>query len=421
MSFTVTMPKLSPTMEEGTIVKWNYKEGDKVEAGSVLLEITTDKATVEHNALDAGYLRKILVEEGKSAKVNQPIAVFTESENEPIEEEQKAPQKEEKQQVEEKPVAKEEKQESVSVSQPSFIPYPPLEEYDFTFSNHVDRIKATPLAKKIAEEKGLDLSSVKGTGPNNRITSKDLDLAKSKSAAFSKKKIPTTMPGSYEEEPISNIRKVIGTRLQRSKSFIPHYYIRQEVCVDALVKIREELKEVGVYLTYNDFILKACALSLREHPNINTGFNSQTQSIVHFKTIDICVAVTIEGGLITPIVRCADYKSLEEISFEVKALAKKAKEQKLKPEEFQGGSFTISNLGMFAIDDFIAVINPPQSAILAVGGIVKKPAVREDQIVVSNRLTLTLSLDHRVIDGAQGAQFIKSVQKFLERPSSLLL
>jgi len=429
MPFTITMPKLSPTMEEGTIAKWHFKEGDKVESGDVLIEVTTDKATVEHTAIDGGYLRKILIQDGEDAKVNQDIAIFSESLDESIEEYAASKQPPLKKTEEEKPVEEklnEEKvkePEQVSMKQPSFVPFPPLENYVFKFpyEDIQDRVKSSPLARKIAEEKGLDLTSVKGTGPNGRVMERDLSLAQPLGKISMKKKIPKGIPGSYEEEPLTPMRKAIGKRLQESKSFIPHFYITQEVNVDSLVMTRNQLKDLNIKVTFNDFVLRACALALMDHPGINSGFNSESQSVVYFKTIDIALAVTVEGGLITPIVRHANFKSLNEVSAEVKALAQKAKEMKLQPEEYQGGSFTISNLGMFGITDFIAVINPPQSSILAVGGIQEKPVIREGKVTVGKTMSITLSADHRVVDGSDGAKFIKDVQKFLENPAALLL
>jgi len=428
MPFTITMPKLSPTMEEGTIAKWHFKEGDKVESGDVLIEVTTDKATVEHTAIDGGFLRKILVKEGEDAKVNQDIAIFSESLDESIEEYEapKQPSLEEakaEKSVEEEAKEKPKKSEQVSIKQPSFVPFPPLKDYVFKFPQEglQERVKASPLARKIAEEKGLDLTTVKGTGPNGRVMERDLNLAQPLGKISRNKKIPTDIPGSYEEEPLTPMRKAIGKRLQESKSFIPHFYITQEVDADALVMMRSQLKDLNVKLTFNDFVVRACALALMDHPGINSGFNSESQSVVYFKTIDIAVAVTVEGGLITPIVRHANFKSLNEISVEVKALAQKAKNMKLQPEEYQGGSFTISNLGMFGITDFVAVINPPQSAILAVGGIQEKPVIKEGKVVVGKTMSITLSADHRVVDGSDGAKFIKDVQKLLESPAALLL
>jgi len=428
MPFTIKMPKLSPTMESGTIAKWLFKEGDEVKSGDVLIEVTTDKATVEHTVIDGGYLRKILVKEGEDAKVNQDIAILSETLDESIEEYEtpkKAPSEEPKEAKtkEEKPAEEEAKEkEQVSIKQPSFVPFPPLEDYVFKFPHEdiQDRVKASPLARKIAEEKRLDLTTVKGTGPNGRVMERDLSLAQPLGIS-TKRKIPTDVPGSYEEMPLTPMRKAIGKRLQESKSFIPHFYVTQEVDVDALVTVRNQLKDLNIKVTFNDFVLRACALALIDHPGINSGFNSESQSVVYFKTIDIAVAVTVDGGLITPIVRHANFKSLSELSVEVKALALKAKEMKLQPEEYQGGSFTISNLGMFGITDFIAVINPPQSSILAVGGIQEKPVVKDGKVTVGKTMSITLSADHRVVDGSDGAKFIKDVQKYLENPASLLL
>ena len=425
MPFTVTMPKLSPTMEEGTIAKWHKKVGDKVEAGEVLVEVATDKATVEYNALDEGYLRQILISEGGSAKVNQPIAIFTAKLEESIESYKPegisvpAPEK--------KPVGVPAPTPTIkptgvpTMQQPAFVPEPPLETYEFKFPTGTakKRIVASPLAKKLAEEKGLDIASVKGSGPNGRVTSRDLDLAQP--VSFSKRETPQIAPGTFEEVPLSPMRKVIGTRLQQSKSFIPHFYIRQEIDAEPLYLAREQLKNAGLKVTINDFVIRACALALREHPQVNSGFNSVNQSIILFKTVDISIAVSLEAGLITPIIRHADFKNIGEISAEIKELATRAKLGKLQPEEYKGGSFTISNLGMFGVSDFVAVINPPQSAILAVAGIEDCVRIKNGQAVPGKKMNLTLAADHRVVDGTDGAKFIKTVQKYPENPAALLV
>ncbi len=426
------MPKLSPTMDEGTIAKWHKKEGDKVNSGELLVEVATDKATVEHNALDEGYLRKILIPNGGHAIVNQPIAIFTEKANESIEgykPEGDMPNAEVKTQnakVDNQPSAPAPAKAAVTsaMQQPAFAPEPPLDKYEFGFPTGTisGRTPASPLAKKIAKEKGLDLTTVKGSGPGGRVTSKDLDLAQpDQTVAFGKREMPTDAPGSYEEVALTPMRKVIANRLQQAKSFIPHIYVRQEIDVDALAAAREQLKSGNVKVTFNDFVIRACALALREHPLANSGFDSTNQSIILFKTVDISVAVTVEGGLITPIVRHADFKNLGEISLEVKELATRAKAGKLKPEEYKGGSFTISNMGMFGVSDFAAIINPPQAAILAVGGIEERPCVKNGQVVVGKRMNVILSADHRVLDGAEAAKFIKTIQKYLENPSLLLI
>lgn len=427
MPFTVTMPKLSPTMEEGTIAKWHKKEGEKVLAGELLVEVATDKATVEYNALDEGYLRKILIPDGGHAIVNQPIAIFTEKANESLagyQPEGVSPVMAPKEREIQPQTTAAPKTAPAPAQQPSFTPEPPLEKYEFEFPAGAPskRTAASPLAKKLAKEKGLDLSTVKGTGPGGRVTSRDLDLAQPDQAVtFSRREKPQIAPGTFEEQPLTPMRKVIAQRLQQAKTYIPHIYLRQEIDAEPLVIAREQLKSGEVKVTFNDFIIRACALALREHPQANSGFNSANQSIILFKTIDISIAVTVEGGLITPIIRHADYKNLGEISLEIKELAARARAGKLKPEEYKGGSFTVSNMGMFGVSDFAAIINPPQAAILAVGGIEECPCVKNGAVVVGKRMNLVLSADHRVLDGAEAAQFLKSIQKYLENPSLLLV
>lgn len=433
MPFTFTMPKLSPTMEEGTITKWRKKVGDLVKAGDVVIEVATDKATVEHSALDEGYLRKILVNEGQDALVNQAIAIFTEKADESIEgyvpeglapaaAPVAAPEKETE--AEAPKTAPTTKPVAGAMQQPAFVPEPPLTHYEFPFPSGEapERIAASPLARKLAKEEGIDLSTVKGSGPHGRIVSEDLKLGKpSAKMSFGRHDAPDIAPGTYEEEPLTPVRKLIGHRLQEAKTFIPHFYVTQEVNCESLIRTREELKSIGISVTFNDFIVRACALALREHPQVNSGYNSVNSSIIRFKTIDISVAVSVPAGLITPIVRHADYKNLSQISAEVKDLATRAKDGKLAREEYFGGSFTISNLGMFGISEFVAIINPPQAAILSIGGIETKPVVKDNQIVIGKTMRLTLSADHRVFDGAEGAKFIKTVQKYLEASSILVI
>ena len=436
MPTTLTMPKLSPTMEEGTIVKWHKKEGDSVKAGDVLFEVATDKATVEHAALDDGFIRKILATEGSEAKVNAPVAIFTETADESIEGYQpegvaKEPPKEGKP-AEEAPA--EEKKEAAPTAagapkEPGFAPEPPLENYKYEFATSPqEKAFASPLAKKIAKEQGLDLSSVKGSGPGGRIMKQDLDLAQGGApVTFGSQKAPELAPGSFTSEKLTPMRKAIGQRLQASKTFIPHFYVTQEIDARAMIAVREQLKAMDLKVTFNDFVIRAAALALRDHPVVNSGFNSVDQTMIRFQTIDISVAVTVDEGLITPIIHHADYKNLGQISAQVKSLASLAKDGKLQPEQYRGGSFTVSNLGMFGINSFTAVINPPQAAILAVGGIIDKPVVdraegsEEYCVVPGKMMELVLSCDHRVVDGVDGAKFIKTVQKYLENPAILLL
>ena len=430
MPFVVTMPKLSPTMEEGTIAKWHKKVGEKVEANELLVEIATDKATIEYNALDEGYLRKIIIPNGGSVAINQPIAIFSKDLDENIEDfqfkgdsvktEEKTPlvEKPEKEMAKEKPVQK------AVRAEPAFAPAPPLKDVPFPFPAGTprDRIAASPLARKLAQEKGLDLSSVKGSGPSGRVVSRDLELAQpAQPVTFGRRELPDVPAGSYEEVPLTPIRKVIGQRLQESKSFIPHFYVRQEIDAQPLVELYEQLKQCNVKVTYNDFVIRASALALCDHPAVNSGFNSVNQSIILFKTVDISVAVSVDGGLITPIIRYADYKNLGEIGVEVKELAKRAKLGKLEPHEYQGGSFTISNLGMFGISEFMGILNPPQAALLAVAGIEECVRIKNGVPVAGKKMNLTLSADHRVIDGVEGARFLKTLQHYLEHPAILLI
>lgn len=431
MPFTLTMPKLSPTMEEGSIVKWHKKQGDFVQAGELLIEVATDKATIEFDALDEGYLRKILIQEGDDALVSQDIAIFSEDAKEDIEGylREKAKQKQEKAHVEEavpesvSPSKKEAPSIASPMSSVTFKPEQPLTQEAFPYlKSSKGRQSISPLAKKLADEQNLDLSSLKGSGPGGRIVQRDLEKAQKRSfVTFGSLQEPKDPPGAYQEEKLTPMRRVIGERLQAAKTFIPHYYVGMDMDVDALDVLRKDLKEVGVKVSFNDFVLRALALSLREHPEINSGFNSENNTVIRFKTVDISVAVSMENGLITPIVRHADYKNLGQISQEVKTLAKKAREGKLQDWEYKGGSCTLSNLGMFGVSDFKAVLNPPQAAILAVSGVQNVPVVKEGQLRPGKIMRCTLSCDHRVIDGSQAAVFLNTLKNLLEKPAILCL
>lgn len=429
MPFTLTMPKLSPTMEGGTIVKWHKKEGDEVKSGELLFEVATDKATVEYEALDGGFLRKVLVPEGGEALVNQAVAIFTAAKDESIEGYQPEGMKEaaaEAHAEEGKEKPKEgaaPKPATTGMAQVNFPIEPPLEDYSFEFDTEMkERLAASPLAKKLAKEKGIDITSVKGSGPDGRVMSRDLDLGQPAAAAtFGVGQKPTEKPGSYVAIPLTPMRKAISEKLQASKTFVPHFYVQQDIDVEPMITLRQQLKEGGIKVTFNDFVMRATALALREHPHVNSGFDSANKQIVQFKTIDISVAVSIPDGLITPIIRHVDYKNLGQISAEVKHLATLAKEGKLQPEQYRGGSFTVSNLGMYGIHDFQAIINPPQAGILAVGGMRDCPVVKDGAVVPGKRMMVSLSVDHRVIDGAAAAQFIRTIQKYLENPPILLI
>lgn len=429
------MPKLSPTMESGVIVKWHKKEGDPIQEGDVLFEVATDKSTVEYQAIDQGFLRQIIVKEGKEAALNDPVAIFTKTKDETFEVFSKASEsnsehgsKEKKNQT---PSLQESSEKSkspakqmetpITMKGTGFAPEPPLTHYQFNWKGD-NSVFASPLAKKLAREKNIDLTSIKGSGPGGRIVSRDVETGISQTwGNFASKRMPSVLPGSYEEEDISPMRRAIGERLASSKTFIPHFYVQQLIDMTKIIDVRNALKESGIKVTYNDFILRATALALRKHPQINSGFNSIDQKIIRFKTIDIAIAVSIPDGLITPIIRHADYKNLAELASEVKTLVSLAQSNKLSPEQYRGGSFTLSNLGMFGIENFQAVINPPQAAILAVGGINDHVFVHENKMIPGKAMRISLSVDHRVIDGADAAKFLDSLKQLLETPAILLL
>lgn len=389
MPFTITMPKLSPTMETGIIAKWLKKPGDRIEAGDVLFEVSTDKATVEHTALDEGYLRKILVEEGEEAPVNQPLAICTEKPDESIENYQA-----------EGP--------AVEIQVPKKTETAPVVQAPQPITS-TGRVVASPLAKKLAQKRSIDLTTVQGSGPRGRIVAKDLEQT------------PKSVPGEALEVPLTQIRKVISQRLQEAKSTIPHFYITMKVDAENLVDFREHLSKLEVKVSINDCIIKACALALRDHPDVNAGFHQTKSAILKYQSIDISVAVNTPTGLITPIITQADLKSLSDISAEIRALAHKAKEGKLAPAEFQGGSFTLSNLGMYGVESFSAILNPPQAAILAVGGILDEPVVKSGIVRPGKIMHLTLSADHRVVDGVKAAEYLGTLKKLLEQPIALLI
>lgn len=393
----LTMPKLSPTMEEGVIAKWHKKEGDTVEVGDLLMEVATDKATVEHTAIDSGFIRKIIVPEGKTATVNELIAIMTEEKDASFEiPEKKTPQAppkmEEKKEVEPTSESKTEKKERV-------------------IQKGQERVFASPLAKKLAKQKGLDLSQITGSGPRGRIMSRDLEGANKGRGSGG---------GSYREEALSPMRKSIGKHMQDAKRTIPHFYISIEVDAEPLFAFRKRLETIEKKVTFNDCIVKACAHSLIKHPEINVGCSQDGSKLLIFPTVDIAVAVSVPGGLITPIIKEADQLTLFALSEEVVRLRELANKGRLQEDDYRGGSFTISNLGMYGVSSFQAIVNPPQAAILAVGAILDRPVVKNGQIIPGKTLDLTLSVDHRAIDGQQAAIFLKTLKSFLEEPLLLL-
>lgn len=391
MPIEILMPALSPTMTAGNLAKWLKKEGDKVKPGDVIAEIETDKATMEVEAVDEGVLAKILVAAGSNnVTVNSLIALLLEEDEKLESIENYTPKNNELPQKQEVKNIKVDTSVITKNNQPS------------------DRIKASPLAKRIAENEKIDLREIQGSGPHGRIVKADL-LNKPAKQSFAITAEDTHIPHS-------NIRRVIATRLQESKQTVPHFYLSAECNIDKLLQIRSEmnLDAENFKLSINDFIIKAVAMALQENPEANASWG--TDSVVRYGNVDISVAVAIDDGLITPIIRSANTKSISNISNEMKELAARAKKNGLKPEEFQGGGFSISNLGMFGIKNFQAIINPPQACILAVGMSNKRPVVINDQLAIATIMDVSLSCDHRVVDGAVGAKFIASFKKFIENP-----
>ena len=420
MPIEILMPALSPTMKEGNLAKWVKKEGDKIKAGDVIAEIETDKATMEVEAVDEGILGKILVAEGTdNVAVNSVIALLLDA-------------KEDKKALENyvpksgaAPAAKaEEKPAEVKAAPAMQAPAQAAPSYSTTSS--FDRAKASPLAKRIAKEEGVSLSQIMGTGPHGRII-KD-DVLEFLNSGASRAGMVRRNPQEFSAIKNNNIRKVIARRLLESKQTVPHFYLSCEFNVSKLLELRQSLNEVAEVdangnpaykISVNDLIIKATAMALKKVPEANSSWSDD--AVLIYNNIDISMAVAIDGGLITPIIKNADQKTIQAISIEAKQLAKKAREGKLQPEEFQGGSFSISNLGMFGIDNFAAIVNPPQSAILAVARSVEKPIVEHGQIKIAHMMNVTLSSDHRSVDGAVGAEFLKALRRYIEHPILMLV
>ena len=433
------MPKLSPTMEEGQISRWLKKEGDKVSMGEPLAEIDTDKATMEMQALANGVLLKILINEGQSAPLGQTIAVVGEP-NEDIasllsEAPAAAPPKQEQQKQEEpkeeKPAAPPPPQAKAAAAGSTAQPAGPVANGRQPQAAAAGRMIVSPLAARMAAEAGIDLRSLQGSGPNGRIIKRDIEEAMSQPKAAPAQpafpravepgRIPQVAASPYRDEPTSEIRKVIAKRLVTSLGPVPHFFLTTEIEMDRAAEMRKGINALDpeLKISVNDIVIKVAAAALRQHPEINASF--QGNFVRYYEHADIGVAVAIEDGLITPVIRSADQKSLSEIAAEVRELAERARSRKLKPEEYTGASFSISNLGMFGIDEFTAVINPPEGAILAVGAMSAKPVVRDNEIVIRQMMRVTMSCDHRVIDGATGAKFLQTFKKILENPLYLVV
>ena len=430
MPTEILMPALSPTMEEGTLAKWHVKEGDTVSSGDIMAEIETDKATMEFEAVDEGVIGKILIAEGtEGVKVNDVIAVLLED-GESADDIGSAPAPKAEAAAAATPEA-----DAPTAAAPA--PAAPAKADG-------ERVFATPLARRIAADKGLDLTTISGSGPHGRIVKADVEnatAAPKAAAPAAKTAAPAAAGGTmatgpstdvvlktyadrpFEEVKLDGMRKTIAARLTEAKQSVPHFYLRRDIQLDALLKFRSQLNKQleprGVKLSVNDFIIKACALALQQVPDANAVWAGDRT--LRFEKSDVAVAVAIEGGLFTPVLRDAEMKSLSALSAEMKDLAGRARERKLAPHEFQGGSFAISNLGMFGIDNFDAIINPPHAAILAVGAGAKKPIVGTDgELTVGTVMSTTLSVDHRVIDGAMGADLLNAIKDNLENPMTML-
>lgn len=454
MPIQVLMPALSPTMTEGKLAKWLKSEGDNVESGDVLAEIETDKATMEVEAVDEGVLGRILVAEGtEGVAVNAPIALLLEEGEEssaldqaaaeaksappaPAPAEQPAPQAK-------TPEAKTPRMdEDAAAAAGTPTPEPagtPARQGASPERPKGEQVFASPLARRLAKEAGLDLAAVTGTGPHGRIIKRDVEKAKTATKPAAKEEAapaagppltaaaPIPEPASpYHEVPNSTMRKTIAKRLAASKREIPHYYLTIHCDVDGLTDLRAQLngrapKEGpdAYKLSLNDFIVRAVALALRQYPDANSSWTDEAIRI--FDSVDVSVAVAAPAGLITPVVRNADQKGLSTISNEIKVLAAKARDGKLKPEDYQGGGFTVSSLGMYGISDFAAIINPPQSCLLSVGAAEKRPIVKDGAVAIATMMSCTLSADHRSVDGAKGAEFLAVFKRLIEDPVTMLL
>ena len=440
MPTEILMPALSPTMEEGTLAKWLVKEGDTVSSGDLIAEIETDKATMEFEAVDEGVVGKILIAEGsEGVKVNTPIAVL-------LEDGESADDIDTSAAKPEAAPAADAAQEAASAggsdaaAAPAAASATPAPAAPAAADG--SRIFASPLARRIAADKGLDLSAIKGSGPRGRIIKVDVENATAAPKAEAQA-APAAAPAAaaapagpsadavakmyegrdYEEVKLDGMRKTIAARLTEAKQTIPHFYLRRDIQLDALLKFRSQLNKQleprGVKLSVNDFIIKAVALALQSVPDANAVWAGDR--VLKMKASDVAVAVAIEGGLFTPVLKDSDMKSLSALSAEMKDLATRARDRKLAPHEYQGGSFAISNLGMFGIDNFDAIVNPPHAGILAVGSGVKKPVVGADgELTVATVMSVTMSVDHRVIDGALGADLLKAIVDNLENPMVML-
>lgn len=442
MAVTISMPKLSDTMTTGTLVSWLKKEGDKVSSGDMIASIETDKATMDLENFEDGILLKQFVKEGEEVSVGEPICAVGEK-GEKVDapsggssgKKDSGKKEEKKESKKSDDGASEKEQEESSEDAPKSSSSGETPDLPPAHGSSSDRLKASPLARRIAAEKGLALEGVSGTGPGGRIVKADVLAAPAGGAPASK--APTAAPAAVHlgktiaEEgdlPVSKMRGIIAQRLLESKTQIPHFYLELEVDMEPLLALRSQINNAlagvppaqgGIKLSVNDFVIKACAEALRRVPAVNTSWQGST--VRQHSRAHVSFAVAIDDGLVTPVIQDCHIKSLRDISIEAKDLARRARDRKLKPDEMSGGTFCISNLGMMGIERFSAIINPPNTAILAVGATVRKPVVKGDAIVIGQRMSLTLSADHRVVDGAVGALFLASLKNILENPATIMV
>lgn len=426
MAEIVLMPKLSDTMTEGVVAEWHKQVGDEVSSGELLAEIETDKATMEFESFFDGVLLHIGVEKGGNAPVNAVLAIIGEK-GEDVEAilkeaESAAPVEEAKEDASPSPAPAAEAAPPTPTPAPvtpAPAPVPaPVPAPAASVAEANGRVFASPLAKKMANEKGIDLTSVQGTGENGRIVKRDIDHYVPYVGASKKRGFVGTE--SFTDETVSQMRKTIARRLSESKFSAPHFYLTLDIDMDAAIALRKQMNALeGIKISFNDMVIKAVGLALREHPNVNSSWYGDF--IRRNEHIHIGVAVAVDEGLLVPVVRFADGKEMQEIGAEVRDLAKKAKSKKLQPQEWEGNTFTISNLGMFGIEEFTAIVNPPDSCILAVGGIKNVPVVKDGAVVPGNVMKVTLSCDHRVVDGATGAAFLQTFKEMMENPIALVV
>ena len=432
MAEIIRMPKMSDTMEEGVIATWLKKVGDDVKSGDILAEVETDKATMELESYDDGTLLHIGVKDGDSVPVDGVIAIIGEKDEnvKSILEELNDNPSVDKEDIKSNDIEEETDINKKNTETPVAKVAPEEDEVLEDSSNNTDlsdsRVKASPLAKKLADEKGISLLNIKGSGDGGRIVKQDIEnYSDIKPLESESKKQEITLPTiyseeSYEEIPVSQMRKTISKRLAESKFSAPHFYLTMEINMDNCIDGRKKINETSeIKISFNDIILKACAVALRKHPMVNASF--LTDKIRVNNHVHIGVAVAVDEGLLVPVIKFADNKSLSHISTEVKMLANKAKNKQLQPSEWEGNTFTISNLGMFGIDEFTAIINPNDSCILAVGGIKNTPIIKNGEIVPGNVMKVTLSCDHRIVDGALGASFLQTLKELIEDPIKILV